>query len=185
MDLRQSERALRRRGYKPLEPRVISRNTQVRPDTCVPYDALVTGVVDRAEWAKFIEELLNETPRRNKAALARRIDFRERTIDRWLRAEVDVAEASVRQVADKTGRKPMELLIQVGIYSRDEMPEPTIPPEDAWIAEVIQSSPRLNQATKSRLIAVELAKAKREREEKRRQLGEQIDILADSSDDDR
>lgn len=156
----------------------------MRPDTHVLYDALVAGAVDRAEWAKFIEELLDETPKRNKAALSRRIDFRERTIDRWLRSDVDVAEGSVRQVAERTGRKPMELLIRVGIYSRDEMPEPAIPPEDAWIVEVIQGSTKLSQAQKNALIAVELAKAQREREEKRRHLDEQIDIFAAPSDED-
>lgn len=155
----------------------------MRPDTHVLYHALVAGAVDRAEWAKFINELLDETPKRNKAALSRRIDFRERTIDRWLRGENDVDEASVRQVAGRTGRKPMELLIRVGIYSHDEMPEPAIPLEDQWIVDVIQSSPKLDQTTKNRLIAVELAKAKRERDEKRRHLDEQIDIFAGNSDE--
>lgn len=185
MDLHQRERALRRRHVAPLAPRLISRKPDVRPDTCVRYDAPVAGAVDRAEWARFIEELLDETPRRNKAALARKIDFRERTIDRWLRAEVDVAEPSVRQVAEKTGRKAMDLLIRVGIYSRDEMPEPAIPPEDAWIVEVIQSSTKISQTKKNALIAVELERARREREEKRRRLGEQIDIVSGTTEDDR
>lgn len=184
MDLLQRDRALRRRGVDPLAPRLISRKSEMRPDMNVPYDALVAGVVDRAEWAKFIGELLDETPRRNKAALARRIDFRERTLDRWLRGEVDVADASVRQVAEKTGRKPMELLIRVGIYSRDELPPPTIAPEDEWIVRLIQAS-AMDPTKKAMMIAVELAAAKREREEKARRLQEQINIIAGPDDDGR
>lgn len=184
MGILQRQRALRRRGYDPLASRVIRPNPDVRPDTYVRYDAVVAGDVDRAEWAKFINELLDETPKRNKAALARRIDFRERTIDRWLRGDTGVDEASVRKVADRTGRNPVELLIRLGVYSRDEMPEPVIPPEDEWIVRLIQSSTKLSQVKKNALIAVELAKAQRERDEKRRHLDEQIDILAGPSDDD-
>jgi len=177
MDLRQRDRAIRRRGIDLLTPRVLRHAEPSRPDTGVRYDALVAGVVNREVWATIINELLDEIPRRNKAALARKIDFRERTIDRWLRMEVDVAESSVRQVADRTDRDQMDLLMRVGYYERGQLPVSVVPPEDAWIVETIQNSTALDDETKRRWIVLELAREARHREERVRGIKEQIDIV--------
>lgn len=135
-------------------------------------------MVDRIEWAKFVNELLDEIPRRNKAELSRRIGYRERTIDRWLQCLVAVDEASIRQVADRTGRNALELLIRIGLYRREELPAPAIPPEDQWIVDTIEKSAvNIDPAVKARLIAVELERARREREERKRQIAEQIELM--------
>lgn len=174
MDLHQRRRALTRRGFDALSPRVLhSRHA----DRHVRYDSSVSaGEFDRAEWAKVVNELLDEIPRRNKTELFRRIGFTDRTIDRWLNQQVDVAESSIRQVAERTGRKPMEMLIRVGYYKRDEMPAPAVPPEDQWIVDRINASP-LGEAIKQQLITIELDRAKREREERQRQIDEQIALI--------
>lgn len=151
-----------------------------RPDTGVRYDVPVTGgTVDRKKWAAFIEELLGEMPRRNKRALGRLTGFSERTIDRWLARSHGVDESSVRQVAERTGRNPIELLIRVGVYGQDEMPPPAIQPEDQWIVDVYNAS-SLDPATRQKLLAVELANAQRDREEKRRRIEQQLELLAPS-----
>lgn len=180
MDARQLTRLAERRRCDPLSPRLMRSNRRSVPDTDVRYHLLVgTAGVDRAEWAKVVQGLLDAIPRRNKAALSRLIGFREKTIDRWLQQLVDVDESSIRQVAERTGGNAMELLIQVGYYRRDELPAPDVPPEDAWIVDVIKASD-ISPRQKELLIAVELDRAKRERDEKRRRIEEQIQLVGGS-----
>lgn len=84
------------------------------------------GVVDRAEWARVVQELLDaEIQVREwgaKTRLAGKIGVTTRTLDIWLSQGVDVKESSVRAAADKCGLDNMELLIRVGFYSREQMP---------------------------------------------------------------
>ncbi len=152
----------------------------ISSDIFVRYHSGMSGVVDRAEWRAFLLELLEELGYRKKAPLARLLGVAEKTIDRWLDPEWEgaVSEASVRQVAEKTGRNALQLLIRFGYYDPNDLPAPATPPEDAWIIEVINSSGRLDDATKARMIAVQLAAAKREREERLRQIEEQIEIVS-------
>lgn len=91
------------------------------------YDRLVaTGVVNRQKWAQIVRSLWTEsTPagkNPKKATFARLIGVDPTTLDNWLGATVDVKEASVRQVASALGRNVMELLIEVGYYSVEELP---------------------------------------------------------------
>jgi hypothetical protein len=88
-----------------------------------PYDSLVaTGVVDREAWADVVRELLAEHTKGKKATFARLVGFDPTTIGNWLRGDVAVSEASVRQVAERCGRNPMDLLIRVGFYRADQLP---------------------------------------------------------------
>lgn len=172
MGLRQRHRSATRRRSDLAGPRILRVCGTASPDTDVRYAHVVAGgEVDRVEWARVVRELLAELTRGKKAPLARLLGFSERTIDRWLLGTVDVNESSIRQVATRSGRPAMELLIRVGFYSRDQLPAPAVPPEDAWIVEAIeQSNVKLDPAVKARLIAVELERARREREERRRRI---------------
>lgn len=96
------------------------------------YDRLVaTGEVDRAEWAKIVQDLLDEFTRGKKATFARRVGVDPKTIDHWLNGQVRVSEESIRNVAKATDRNAMELLIQVGYYQADDLPRPTHEQMDA------------------------------------------------------
>ncbi len=99
------------------------------------YDQLVAGgVVDRKEWAKVVRELLDlEAQPRTEGGKLRvhgaKTRFAEkarlktaRTVDTWLAGDVDVKEASVRQVAEGYGLNSMELLIRVGFYTVEQLP---------------------------------------------------------------
>ncbi len=99
-----------------------------------PYDQLVAGgVVDRAEWASVVRELLEQEgapaskggkPRTHgaKTRFAAKVGVAVRTADSWLRSEVDVKEASVKAVAEAYGINAISLLIRVGFYTREEIP---------------------------------------------------------------
>lgn len=91
------------------------------------YDRLVaTGEVNRQAWAQIVRDLWTEftAPGKNpkKAPFARLLGVDPTTVDNWLDCAFDVKEASVRQVAERTGHNAMEWLIQVGYYSADELP---------------------------------------------------------------
>lgn len=105
-----------------------------------PYDRLVaTGEVDRAEWAKIVQGLLDEFTRGKKATFGRLVGADPKTIDHWLQGKVRVSEESIRNVADKTGRNAMEWLIQVGYYTVDDMPPlPTHEEMDAERRRIIE-----------------------------------------------
>lgn len=140
--------------------------------------------MDKTKWAAAVRRLMDKHASGKKATFGKLVGVDPRTVSFWLDEEYTVREAMVRQVADKTGESALDLLIEVGVFSTRDIPAVGVAAEDQWIVEVIQRSPKLSQAKKNALIAVELAKAKREREEKRRQLDEQIDIIAGPSDGD-
>lgn len=77
----------------------------------------------------------------------------------------------------------MELLIRVGYYRRSDLPAPEIPPEDAWIIDVIRSSTRLDERKKAALTAMVLEQERADREERRRRLEAQIEVMAGPSQD--
>lgn len=145
---------------------------------------MATGAVDKRKWADAVRRLMDKHAGGKKATFAKLVGVDPRTVSFWLDEEYTVRDAMVRQVADRTGESALALLIEVGALAANTVPALGIDPEDAWIVAVIQSSPRLDQAAKNRLVAVELARANREREERRRRISEQIDILAGPSDDD-
>jgi transcriptional regulator with XRE-family HTH domain len=87
------------------------------------YDLRMTGRdVDRAEWAKIVRELLDQHTRGKKAPLARRLGISEKTIDRWLDGTVRVSEESVYKVAAEFDLNPVDLLMLLGLVTRDEIP---------------------------------------------------------------
>lgn len=95
---------------------------------------MASGIVDRTEWAKVVQELLDVEaaplveggrPRVHgaKTRFADRAKLKTaRTVDTWLHCTADVKEASVKQVAEGYGLNPMDLLIRVGYYTVDELP---------------------------------------------------------------
>jgi hypothetical protein len=145
---------------------------------------VATGAVDKTRWAAVVQRLMDKHASGRKATFAKLVGVDPRTVSFWIDKEYTVREAMVRQVADRTGESAIELLVEVGVFAAKDVPAAGVAAEDLWIVEVIQASKKLDQATKNRLIAVELERARREREEKRRQLDEQIDILAGPSDED-
>lgn len=149
------------------------------------YDPLVaTGSVDKAKWAAVVRRLMDKHANGRKATFGKLVGVDPRTVSFWLDEEYTVREAMVRQVADKTGESALDLLVEVGVFSAKDIPVAGVAIEDKWIVELIQSSPKLSQAKKNALIAAELERARREREEKHRQLNEQIDIISGPSDED-
>lgn len=145
---------------------------------------MATGAVDRAKWAAVVRRLMDKHANGKKATFGKLVGVDPRTVTDWLAGVYAVREAMVRQVADRIGESALDLLIEVGVFSTRDIPAAGVAAEDQWIVEVIQGSTKLSQAQKNALIAVELAKAQREREEKRRHLDEQIDIFAAPSDED-
>jgi hypothetical protein len=91
------------------------------------------GAIDREEWAKVVQELLDieaaplvegGKPRIHgaKTRFAVKAGMRTaRTVDTWLAQQVDVKEASVEAVAEAYGLNPMDLLIRVGRYAADDL----------------------------------------------------------------
>lgn len=182
------DRALCRREAtlrRALGERVISTSGSLSPEVEFRYAPLVaTGAVDRAKWSAVVRRLMDKHANGKKATFGKLVGVDPRTVTDWLAGVYAVREAMVRQVADRTGESALDLLIEVGVFSARDIPAAGVAAEDQWIVEVIQKSTKLSQAKKNALIAVELAKAERERDEKRRHLDEQIDILAGPRDDD-
>ena len=175
------ERTLR----QALGARVVRRSDDVSRRLKSEYAPTVTtGSVDKTRWVAVVQRLMDKHAKGKKATFAKLVGVDPRTVTDWLAGTYAVREAMVRQVADRTGEVALDLLVEVGVFSANDIPAAGVAAEDQWIVEVIQASTKLDQATKTKLIAVELAKARREREEKRRHLDEQIDIFAGSSDDD-
>lgn len=155
----------------PLSPRVISRAHA--PDDSglrVRYDRLVAvGTVDREEWAKVVQELLDAHTRGKKEPFARLIGVNPRTVHSWLRSETAVTEQSIRQVAQACGVNSIDLLIRVGFYAIDEMPRVTHEQMNAERRRVLDSGlPDDVQAE----ILMELDRMEREDAEMLKQLEE-------------
>ncbi len=168
---------------------MIRSNRQVCTETRFQYDHLVAGgVVDRAEWARVVQDLLaveaqpaleggKARVHGAKTRFATRVGIKTpRTVDTWLDKQVDVKESSVRAVAAAYGINPIELLIRVGFFTADEVPAPAIPAEDAWIVELVAGYD-FSAAKKRQLTAVLLEQERRERGERLRRLREQIEVL--------
>lgn len=86
------------------------------------------GEVDKEAWATTVAELVDSECRGNKSAFARRViidgkPISPRTAYGWINGEYEVRESSVRAVAQAFGLNAMEMLIKVGFYRRDELPQ--------------------------------------------------------------
>lgn len=111
-----------------LQPRILRPNWRLRTETRSRYDHLVAnGVVDRHEWAQVVLELLDAEGKDRahgaRTRFAEKVGINVRTIGIWLAEDVDVKETSVRAAARAYGLAEMELLIRVGFYSLDQLPE--------------------------------------------------------------
>lgn len=92
------------------------------------YDLAMSGKVDRKAWAAVVQRLLDEQCAGNKSAFARRVIVDERAINprtvyAWLTEDMAVSEKSVRAVADGFELNPLDLLVEVGVYAPDQLPE--------------------------------------------------------------
>jgi hypothetical protein len=148
----------------------------------------VSGVVDRNVWATVVKQILDDQCHGNRSEFARRviIDGRPmspRTVYGWLNGEADVKESSVRAVADAFGLNPVEMLIQVGFLTREQVPvypDSVIDEEQRRVLESEdlddqQKAYILAELDKMRATDEDLLHAQRERDRRRRE--ERIDIL--------
>lgn len=115
------------------------------------------GDINRNAWAQLIAGLIQSETKGKKAPFARLIGVDARTLDRWLKREVNVSEASVRDVAKAVGRAPMDVLVQVGYYEVADIapPTPTDPRQDPIIREIL-ADPRLTEDERVQLVQMQL-----------------------------
>jgi hypothetical protein len=150
---RQAKRARNRawpQKIDPLEIRVIRERTEVVQEVQCGYDQLVSGAVDRNEWAKVVSELLDTIPRRNKTTFAARVGINPRTVTYWLDQQTDVKESSVRAVAEAFGINAMQLLIRVGVYSIEQMVANPVAEADDELSMVLAAD--VDDVTKQMMI---------------------------------
>lgn len=76
--------------------------------------------VSRSAWAGELNQILVDSGDR-KNVLARKAGVDARTVSRWLQGELNVSEASVRAVAEAYELNPLEVLVRVGYYRKDEV----------------------------------------------------------------
>lgn len=123
------------------------------------YSLVVTedGSVDRDAWAQLAAELIQRETRGKKVPFARLIGVDPRTVDRWLRREVEVKEESVRSVARKLNLQAVDLLVKVGYYRAGELIPPTYPdPGEDPVIKQIMTDPRLTDDERADLVKVQL-----------------------------
>lgn len=106
--------------------------------------------IDRDAWANVIADLIRRLHRGNKSAFARQVGITTRTLDRWLAASVDVSEASVRQIAERIGRNPLDLLVMVGYYRAEELIAAPGEPARPLMPELLVITNYLNDPAVSR-----------------------------------
>lgn len=86
----------------------------------------MSGDVNRDAWATVVQRILDEECKGNKSAFARRVivdgrAINPRTVYAWLSGEMAASEKSVRAVAEGFSLNPIELLVEVGVYTPDQM----------------------------------------------------------------
>lgn len=120
--------------------------------------------VDRGEWAKAVQELLDVEAEQHgkvgtKTRFGAKVGVSARTVDSWLKCDVDVRDANVKGVAAAYGRDEVQLLARVGLLSLPATDERDDEVEMILAAPV---SPAEKQRHIDRLIAM------RERDKQRR-----------------
>lgn len=135
-----------------------------------PMDADRT--VDRAAWAEIVAEILRAETKGKKEPLARLLGVNVRTITHWLNQTAGVSEASIRQVADRTNRSAIDLLVRVGFYRPDEVTtaaRPAVDPDDEAQRLILESpfTPRVKARMLQRLEELRDRDRKREADEVR------------------
>lgn len=140
--------------------------TPIHPGARARYAVPVAdGQVDRAAWARIVEELIAAQTRGKIAPFARKVGVDPRTVSRWLAAEVNVSEESIREVARKTDQSPIQLLVEVGYYSHAETTPASQADERDEEVELILRAP-VDQRTKE--LALEQLHIMRMRDQQRR-----------------
>lgn len=118
---------------------------------------MASGGIDREAWAKIVKSLRLAETKGKTAPFARKIGVDSRTVDRWVRCEVDVKEENVRAVARALNRSPVELLVQVGLYRVDELAPPALPnPYEDPIIREIMADPRWTEEQRADLVRAQL-----------------------------
>lgn len=79
--------------------------------------------IDRAAWAQLLKELLDAagmTPEQASYQTGGPVSVSWRTLRRWQAQEHGVSAARVRDVCRELGYEPVEALVRVGFFSREE-----------------------------------------------------------------
>jgi hypothetical protein len=127
--------------------------------------------INRDAWAQLVNALVETETRGKKATFARMVGVDPRTVSRWLASEVDVSEESVREVARRLNRPPMDLLVRVGYYSVGEVgattPAPAPGEEDPALKKILDAnvSDEMRERMLKRLDALRTAQREREAED--------------------
>lgn len=127
------------------------------------YSAVVAadGSVDRDAWARLVGELMARETKGKKLPFARKIGVDPRTVDRWLRHEVDVKEESVRAVAAALDLRAIDLLVQVGVYKPTDVGPPVYPdPRDDAVIQRILTDRRITEKQRVELVQLQLKQIK-------------------------
>lgn len=171
---RGQKRRLRRRIVGPAIRTVHRTYRLLRPDTHVRYPAVVAdGSIDREAWAAVVSQLIAEESGGNKSRFAALVGVTYKTVLRWTRAESDVSEDSVRQVARALHISPLALLVKVGYYTEADLDAVapstvTVAPDDDPALQVILESdvpPRMKQRMIQRLQTLRERDAERQVDE--------------------
>lgn len=183
--LRQRERAKHRREAARidlLERRVIRPGRRVGAELDFRYDPVVAGgTVDRGEWAKAVQELLDiEADQHGKIGAKTRfgakVGVSVRTVDAWLRRESDVRDANVKGAAAAYNRDEIQMLARVGLLS---LPAPEEHDDEV---EMILAAP-VSSAEKQRHIDRLIAMRERDKLHRMEDLRFSLERAAEQVDD--
>lgn len=130
--INRQRRAARQGRLRAPATTIVLRTVPSAPqDMRVTYPLLMADrPINRQAWADLVQKLVDEEAGGNKSEFGRRVDVQYQTIRRWLNAQNDVSEESVRGVARALNLRPMDLLVQVGYYDHGDLP-----------AEVVEAEP--------------------------------------------
>lgn len=166
-------RRMARQGRLRARATVLTDRTRTSrySDTNVLYPQPVAErKVDREAWAHEIATLIQQEAGGNKSAFARTVGLpNTRSLDRWLRREVNVSEESVRQVARALHLPVVEMLVRVGILDVSDAQGPLLDSvlEDYETIEIIKNADDISPALRREILA-HLAKQREEHERQRR-----------------
>lgn len=172
---RQRRAARQGRLRAPATTFVLRTVPSVQQDTRVTYPLLMADrPIDRQAWAALVQQLVDEEAKGNKSEFGRMVKVTFQTVTRWLKAENDVKEESVRSVARALNLRPMDLLVQVGYYDQGDLStdgELIAPSKDASDDEAIAA---ITDAPLTPAVKRELKKwlADRRAEDARRRLAD-------------
>lgn len=167
----------------PAASRILRTASYLVPGVDSRYDLhMASGSVDRAAWAKVVRRLMDKHASGRKATFGKLVGVDPRTVTDWLGEVYSVRDAMVRQVAEKTGESAIDLLIEVGVIRARDLPSSPIPAEDAWIVELVAKY-GFSPDKQKQLTALLLEQARREREESKRRIEEQLTVLGGTADD--